>query len=154
MTSLQLSVRIRDLIPTLSLSYSFFSVLKGLISTSLRTGTHLLQATPCPLLDRFIVPANGLSVLRAEQQDLAEEYGLPRTLNMETLEDEQYLYVVHLSPSFIGSQSAFRYFCVGLTTAFGIITRLDRLMMATKELVGEQFHIHGLPVCMPRKHVH
>ncbi len=35
-------------------------------------------------------------------------------------------------------------FSVGCTTAFGIVTRLDRLMIATKELVGEQYHIHGV----------
>ena len=35
-------------------------------------------------------------------------------------------------------------FCVGVSTAFGIVTRLDRLMVATKELVGEQYHIHGV----------
>jgi Aromatic acid exporter family member 2 len=37
-----------------------------------------------------------------------------------------------------------RYFCVGVTTAYGIVHRLDRLMVATKELVGEQYHIHGI----------
>ena len=35
-------------------------------------------------------------------------------------------------------------FSVGCTTAFGIVMRLDRLMVATKELVGEQYHIHGV----------
>lgn len=37
-----------------------------------------------------------------------------------------------------------RCFCVGVSTAFGIVTRFDRLMHATKELVGEQYHIHGV----------
>ena len=37
-----------------------------------------------------------------------------------------------------------RFFSVGVATAFGIVTRLDRLMVATKELVGESFHIHGI----------
>jgi len=37
-------------------------------------------------------------------------------------------------------------FCVGISTAFGIINRLDRLMMAVKEVVGEQYHIHGIGV--------
>jgi len=37
-----------------------------------------------------------------------------------------------------------RCFCVGASTAYGIVVRLDRLMMATKELVGEQYHIHGV----------
>lgn len=37
-----------------------------------------------------------------------------------------------------------RIFCVGVSTAFSVITRLDRLMVATKEVVGEQYHIHGV----------
>ena len=40
-----------------------------------------------------------------------------------------------------------RCFSVGVTTAFGIVLRLDKLMVATKELVGEQYHIHG--ICVP-----
>ncbi|KAH8105763.1 hypothetical protein DFH11DRAFT_1278514 [Phellopilus nigrolimitatus] len=98
----------------------------SMISTALRTGAPLPQVTPCPLLDRFVAHSHGLNVLRKEEDG---DYGLPRTLTIETLEDEQYL-----------------NFSVGVSTAFGIVTRLDRLMMATKELVGEQFHIHGLPV--------
>lgn len=35
-------------------------------------------------------------------------------------------------------------FCVGISTAFGIISRLDRLMVAAKEIVGEQYHMHGV----------
>jgi len=37
-----------------------------------------------------------------------------------------------------------RTFSVGVSTAFGIITRLDRLMLAVKEVVGEQYHIDGV----------
>lgn len=37
-----------------------------------------------------------------------------------------------------------RCYCVGVSTSFGIVTRLDRLMHAAKELVGEQYHIHGV----------
>lgn len=37
-----------------------------------------------------------------------------------------------------------RMFCVGVSTAFGIVGRLDRLMVAAKEIVGEQYHIKGL----------
>ncbi len=40
--------------------------------------------------------------------------------------------------------SSGRTFCVGVSTAFSIMTRLDRLMMATKEVVGEQYYIHGM----------
>lgn len=44
-----------------------------------------------------------------------------------------------------------RCFSVGCTTAFGIVMRLDRLMVATKELVGEQYHIHGVGVSLRRE---
>jgi hypothetical protein len=37
-------------------------------------------------------------------------------------------------------------FCVGITTAFRFIKRLDQLMVATKEVVGEHYHIHGVGV--------
>ncbi|OCH87285.1 hypothetical protein OBBRIDRAFT_814199 [Obba rivulosa] len=96
----------------------------SMISTSLRTGTPLPQITPCPLLDRFMTYTHGLNVIRQEADD---DYGLPRTMTIDTLENEQYL-----------------CFSVGVTTAFGIIMRLDKLMVATKELVGEQYHIHGI----------
>ena len=43
-----------------------------------------------------------------------------------------------------------RAFSVGVTTAFGIVLRLDKLMVATKELVGEQYHIHGIGVPEPK----
>ncbi|PCH32963.1 hypothetical protein WOLCODRAFT_141429 [Wolfiporia cocos MD-104 SS10] len=96
----------------------------SLISTALRTGNPLPQITPCPLLDRFMVHTHGLNIVRHEADD---DYGLPRTMTIDTLENEQYL-----------------TFAVGITTAFGIILRLDKLMVATKELVGEQYHIHGI----------
>lgn len=35
-------------------------------------------------------------------------------------------------------------FCVGISTAYSLINRLDKLMLATKEIVGEQYHIHGI----------
>ncbi|KAG0699492.1 hypothetical protein DFH29DRAFT_983489 [Suillus ampliporus] len=96
----------------------------SLISNALRTGSPLPQITSCPLLDRFMVRHHGLNVVHEESED---NYGLPRTLTVDTLENLQYL-----------------TFCVGVTTAFGIVTRLDRLMVAVKELVGEQYHIDGV----------
>ncbi|KAG1718215.1 hypothetical protein EDB19DRAFT_1899481 [Suillus lakei] len=96
----------------------------SLISNALRTGSPLPQITPCPLLDRFMLRHHGLNVVHEESED---NYGLPRTLTVETLENLQYL-----------------TFCVGVSTTFGIITRLDRLMVAVKELVGEQYHIDGV----------
>ncbi|TFY51396.1 hypothetical protein EVJ58_g10592, partial [Rhodofomes roseus] len=98
----------------------------SMISTALRTGTPLPQVTPCPLIDRFMVYTHGLNVIRQEEDD---DYGLPRTMTIDTLENEQYL-----------------SFAVGVTTAFGIILRLDKLMVAAKELVGEQYHIHGIGI--------
>ncbi|KAF8149165.1 hypothetical protein B0H34DRAFT_735166 [Crassisporium funariophilum] len=98
----------------------------SMISSSLRTGSPLPQITPCPLLDRFMLKYHGLDVIH---KDAEENYGLPRTLTLDTLKDEQYL-----------------MFCVGITTAFSIINRLDRLMLATKEIVGEQYHIHGVGI--------
>jgi hypothetical protein len=44
----------------------------------------------------------------------------------------------------LSSFALLRTFCVGVSTAFGIVTRLDRLMVAVKELVGEQYHIDGI----------
>ncbi|KAG1836030.1 hypothetical protein DFJ58DRAFT_191501 [Suillus subalutaceus] len=96
----------------------------SLISNALRTGSPLPQITPCPLLDRFMIRHHGLNVVHEESED---NYGLPRMLTVETLENLQYL-----------------TFCVGVSTTFGIITRLDRLMVAVKELVGEQYHIDGV----------
>ena len=61
-----------------------------MVSTSLRTGTPLPQVTPCPILDRFVLRHHGLHIV---DEDAEDDYGLPRTLTIETLEDEQYLYV-------------------------------------------------------------
>ncbi|KAL0959307.1 hypothetical protein HGRIS_014571 [Hohenbuehelia grisea] len=96
----------------------------SMVSTSLKTGNPLPQITPCPLLDRFMERSHGLNIIH---DDSEEDYGLPRTLTLQTLQNPQYI-----------------KFCVGVSTAYGIVTQLDRLMMATKEIVGEQYHIHGL----------
>ena len=39
-----------------------------------------------------------------------------------------------------------RYFSAAVTTFYMIVERLDRLMAATKEVVGEQYYIRGLVV--------
>ncbi|KAG6856699.1 hypothetical protein H0H87_001740 [Tephrocybe sp. NHM501043] len=95
-----------------------------MISSALRSGSALPQISPCPLLDRFMSKYHGLEVIHKESE---EDYGLPRTLTLQTLQNEQYM-----------------FFCVGVSTAYGLITRLDRLMVAAKEIVGEQYHIHGI----------
>lgn len=70
------------------LSKATINQFSGLVSTSLRTGTPLPQITPCPLLDRFSRYNHGLNVVRQEADD---EYGLPKTMTIDTLENEQYL---------------------------------------------------------------
>jgi hypothetical protein len=96
----------------------------SLISSSLRAGHPLPQVTPCPLLNRFMQRPHGLNIVHEESE---EDFGLPKVLTEETLESLQYL-----------------IFSVGVSTAFGIVTRLDMLMVAVKELVGEQYHIDGI----------
>ncbi|KAF9035517.1 hypothetical protein BJ165DRAFT_1533514 [Panaeolus papilionaceus] len=96
----------------------------SMVSSCLRTGTPLPQVTPCPLQDRFMLRYHELEVIHKEAE---EDYGLPRIMTLETLKDEQYM-----------------IFCVGVATAFAIVNRLDRLMIAAKELLGEHYHIHGI----------
>jgi hypothetical protein len=73
----------RTLLPAVTLC-SFL----GLISYALRTGSPLPQITPCPLLDRFMLRHHGLNVVHEESED---NYGLPRMVTVETLENLQYL---------------------------------------------------------------
>ncbi|KAF9521875.1 hypothetical protein CPB83DRAFT_840925 [Crepidotus variabilis] len=103
----------------------------SMVSNSLRTGSPLPQITPCPLLDRFTLRYHGLNVIHKEAK---EDYGLPRTLTLDTLRNEQYL-----------------IFCVGVATAYSIVNRLDMLMVAVKQLVGEQYHIHGVGLPMQQQ---
>jgi len=98
----------------------------SLISTALRSGAPIPQITPCPLLDRFLRYNHGLNVVQEEEDG---ELGLPKTTTAKLLEDEQYM-----------------YFCVGVSTACSIVNDLDKLMVDTKELVGEQYHIHGIGI--------
>jgi Aromatic acid exporter family member 2 len=79
------------------------STMVGMISTALRTGTPLPQITPVPLLDRFLRDHPGLNVL---QQEAAEEAGLPRTVTIDTLQDEQYMYVLSLQTSRQGQRDS------------------------------------------------
>ncbi|KIY44983.1 hypothetical protein FISHEDRAFT_50366 [Fistulina hepatica ATCC 64428] len=106
------------------ISCFIFLILTDMIATGLRTGSPLPQITPCPLLHRFLAHSHGLEIIHKAAE---EDYGLPRILSIEVLENEQYL-----------------MFCVSVSTAFGILTRLDRLMVAAKEIVGEQYHIQGV----------
>lgn len=60
----------------------------AMMTFALRNGTPLPQITPCPLIDRFSFKYRGLNALH---KDSEADYGLPRTLSMDTLKDEQYL---------------------------------------------------------------
>jgi hypothetical protein len=62
--------------------------MEAMISHSLRSGGPLPQITPCPLLDHFMARHHGLNVIHQESGD---DYGLPRTLTVDTLKNEQYL---------------------------------------------------------------
>lgn len=86
-----------DILAVISKSYSgmkqsridgFFTT--AMISTALRTGQPLPQITPCPLVDRFMLRFQGLEAIHKESQD---DYGLPQQLTLDTLKDEQYMYV-------------------------------------------------------------
>ena len=76
----------------------------GMISVALRTGAPLPQVTPCPLLDRFVahqhpqLQPTEASFYGSEyplshpgNPGRPDEYGLPRSLTIDILEDEQYL---------------------------------------------------------------
>ena len=85
---------------------------------------------------------HGLYIVHEESE---EDFGLPKVLTEETLESLQYMYVLsfrHDSDLLLLTHR--RIFCVGVSTAFSIVTRLDKLMVAVKELVGEQYHIDGV----------
>jgi hypothetical protein len=69
-----------------------------MITSSLRTGSPLPQITPCPLLDRFLLQYHGLNVIHREA---GEDHGLPRSMNFDTLKNEQYLSVVFFYPETI-----------------------------------------------------
>ena len=122
----------------------------GLISSSLRNGNPLPQVTPCPLLHRFMERRHGLNVVHEESE---EDFGLPKVLTEDTLESLQYMCVLSFVTS-SSSPSHRRIFCVGVSTAFGFVTRLDNLMVAVKELVGEQYHIDGIGLPMYYRRAH
>lgn len=104
-------------------------------SSSLRNGTPLPQITTAPLIDLFMknTPQGGLNLTEKTEVD----YGLPSTVSPDVMANEQYL-----------------CFSVGVSSAYGIIQRIDRLTLAVKELVGENFHIDGVEIPLPISHEH
>ncbi len=89
-------------------------------STALQTAQPLPQISLSPLIDRYLLFQQGYSIMRDEEEDL----GLPVQITKETLQDPQYL-----------------AFAVGCSTVSGLVLRMDRLLLITKELVGETFHV-------------
>lgn len=109
-------------------------------TTALRSATPLPQIVPV-LLDRFFAVRHSFEVLRSrseaphleqkghvdeheEQEKDREDLELPQHVTFETLASEKY-----------------QTFAVGVSVAFGIVLRLDRLCMAVKALVGEEYAV-------------
>ncbi|KAK0549805.1 hypothetical protein OC845_002960 [Tilletia horrida] len=100
-------------------------------SSALRSAMPLPQLTAAPLVHRFLLLEGDLAgqeswraehrVHRPEDQDT---FGFPKHFGRELLEDE-----------------VFMTLAVAMTTSFGILLRLDRLMVCTKELVGEAYPV-------------
>jgi len=42
-------------------------------------------------------------------------------------------------------------FWVGISAAFRLVNRLDRLMVKAKDKMGEQYHIHGIGLVSTRR---
>nr|XP_019049909.1 hypothetical protein I302_00328 [Kwoniella bestiolae CBS 10118]OCF28839.1 hypothetical protein I302_00328 [Kwoniella bestiolae CBS 10118] len=97
----------------------------SMCSTALRAGTALPQITPSPLVARFrLGKTKGLDL----PHDPSEQSGeLPSLVTVDVLESDNYL----------------RY-ALGITTTFSLISRLDRIVVICKTLLGENFHISGL----------
>lgn len=101
----------------------------SLCSTALRTAQPLPQLSPI-LFARYLSDAGFLFADRRgedEGDDDPDDHphsGLPRHLTVELMESPEYM-----------------SFAVGVITLSGIVLFLDRLQLATKELVGESFEL-------------
>ncbi|CEH17238.1 Predicted membrane protein [Ceraceosorus bombacis] len=120
----------------------------SLCATALRSGEPLPQVMPV-LMDRLLVRGTSYELtdvsdegkdaspnVAASEMHTAESivgdasppahdaYRLPKHVDMATLQSEQY-----------------QAFAVGMTIAFGIVLRIDKLCMATKALVGESYPV-------------
>ncbi|KAL7418186.1 hypothetical protein BDY24DRAFT_437656 [Mrakia frigida] len=102
----------------------------SLCATCLRSASPLPQITPCPLIERYLERHHGLRIDMDYDESVHHEEesgGVPRHVTAEVLESIEYC-----------------NFAVGCATAFAIVGRLDRLMVISKTLLGETFHIDGL----------
>ncbi|WVR04089.1 hypothetical protein IAU60_001088 [Kwoniella sp. DSM 27419] len=97
----------------------------SMCSTALRAGTALPQITPSPLVARFRMGKTKGLDLPHDPTDPSSD--LPSLVTVDVLESENYL----------------RY-ALGITTTFSLISRLDRIVVICKTLLGENFHISGL----------
>ncbi|KAF8310786.1 hypothetical protein DL93DRAFT_2084164 [Clavulina sp. PMI_390] len=99
-------------------------------ASSLKTGAPLPQITAAPLTDALNKNNKMIDVIAQEI-----DFGLPRVLTPDVLGNEQYM-----------------CFCVGVSSVYSLVRRLDRLMFAVKELVGENFHVDGVEIPLPYAH--
>lgn len=103
----------------------------SICSTALRTAQPLPQHSPV-LFSRYLSNAGFLFQDYGrrdnddddDDEDDDDEGGLPKRLTVDVLESQEYL-----------------SFAVGVITLSGIVMLLDRLILATKQLVGESFEL-------------
>ncbi|WVQ83523.1 hypothetical protein IAT38_005664 [Cryptococcus sp. DSM 104549] len=100
-------------------------VVLSMCSTALRAGTSLPQITPSPLVARFRMGKTKGLDLPHDPTDSSGE--LPSLVTVDVLESDNYM----------------RY-ALGITTTFSLISRIDRIVVICKTLLGENFHISGL----------
>ncbi|WVQ74377.1 hypothetical protein IAR50_003978 [Cryptococcus sp. DSM 104548] len=100
-------------------------VVLSMCSTALRAGSSLPQITPSPLVARFRMGKTKGLDLPLDPTDQSNE--LPSLVTVDVLESENYM----------------RY-ALGITTTFSLVSRLDRIVVICKTLLGENYHIAGL----------
>lgn len=92
-------------------------------SSALRTAQPLPQLSPV-LFSRYLSDSGFAFSTEPMCEEEEEALGLPRELNTEVLQSEQYL-----------------TFAVGVMTLSAIVLKLDSLLLAVKELVGESYSL-------------
>ncbi|GAA6054812.1 hypothetical protein NBRC10513_007431 [Rhodotorula toruloides] len=96
-----------------------------------------------PLLERFLKPpevlASGRQLGYGYELQLGDEEfeGLPQHVDFKTISSLDYL-----------------RFSSGVSQAYALINRLDRLMFVAKSLVGENYLLYGLDASTRRQHPH